>query len=161
MFGMNKPGMRVLISRDCREGEPATGKYGTMEGDFPLTVSFGYQPTENDETKWADGEWDYGKYKSGELKLKTDGRHAKDVFIEWEQGQPQPRPYFAMVHTNPRIRLDDGSVIWGAECWWGPAKEGDGLTLEEAQKRTDETIEVLQALAKAIEEGDNATETTD
>lgn len=21
--------------------------------------------------------------------------------------------------TNPRIRLDDGSVVWGQECWWG------------------------------------------
>jgi hypothetical protein len=21
---------------------------------------------------------------------------------------------------NPRIRLDDGSVVWGQECWWGP-----------------------------------------
>ena len=25
--------------------------------------------------------------------------------------------------TNPRIRLDDGSVIYGCECWWGPAVE--------------------------------------
>lgn len=22
--------------------------------------------------------------------------------------------------TNPRIRLDDGNVVWGCECWWGP-----------------------------------------
>ena len=21
---------------------------------------------------------------------------------------------------NPRIRLQDGSVIWGYECWWNP-----------------------------------------
>jgi hypothetical protein len=20
---------------------------------------------------------------------------------------------------NPRIRLDNGSVVWGCECWWG------------------------------------------
>lgn len=21
--------------------------------------------------------------------------------------------------TNPKIVLDDGEVVWGAECWWG------------------------------------------
>jgi hypothetical protein len=21
---------------------------------------------------------------------------------------------------NPRIMLDDGRVVWGAQCWWGP-----------------------------------------
>lgn len=25
--------------------------------------------------------------------------------------------------SNPRIRLDDGKVIWGCECWWGPEAE--------------------------------------
>ena len=22
--------------------------------------------------------------------------------------------------TNPRITLDNGKVVWGCECWWGP-----------------------------------------
>ena len=21
---------------------------------------------------------------------------------------------------NPRITLDDGRVVWGSQCWWGP-----------------------------------------
>lgn len=21
---------------------------------------------------------------------------------------------------NPRITLDDGRIVWGCECWWGP-----------------------------------------
>lgn len=25
----------------------------------------------------------------------------------------------AKLH-NPRITLDNGKVVWGAECWWGP-----------------------------------------
>lgn len=20
---------------------------------------------------------------------------------------------------NPKIRLDDGSIVWGCQCWWG------------------------------------------
>jgi hypothetical protein len=23
-------------------------------------------------------------------------------------------------HKNPRIKLDDGNIVWGCECWWGP-----------------------------------------
>lgn len=26
----------------------------------------------------------------------------------------------AAVLLNPRIRLDNGDVVWGCECWWGP-----------------------------------------
>lgn len=24
---------------------------------------------------------------------------------------------------NPRITLDDGRVVWGCQCWWGPEAE--------------------------------------
>lgn len=37
---------------------------------------------------------------------------------------------------NPRIRLDDGSVIWGAECWWENVTD-DMAPLEEAQERVE------------------------
>jgi hypothetical protein len=31
------------------------------------------------------------------------------------EGYPDPvRP------KNPKIVLDDGETVWGAECWWGP-----------------------------------------
>lgn len=33
---------------------------------------------------------------------------------------------------NPRFRLEDGSVIYGIECWWKPAN--DGFSLEESQR---------------------------
>lgn len=26
-------------------------------------------------------------------------------------------------HTNPRLKLDDGSVVYGAEAWWGSEEE--------------------------------------
>ena len=25
--------------------------------------------------------------------------------------------------TNPKIQLDDGHVVWGGECWWGPEQK--------------------------------------
>lgn len=40
------------------------------------------------------------------------------------------------VHTNPRITLDDGRIVWGAQCWWGPEdavrKMIDGLQIVHA-----------------------------
>jgi hypothetical protein len=24
-----------------------------------------------------------------------------------------------MKHTNPRIRIDNGQIVYGSECWWG------------------------------------------
>lgn len=22
--------------------------------------------------------------------------------------------------TNPKLTMDDGTIVWGAECWWAP-----------------------------------------
>jgi hypothetical protein len=40
-----------------------------------------------------------------------------DRVVAEDTGQipnPDARP------TNPKIVLDDGTIVWGAECWWGP-----------------------------------------
>lgn len=38
-----------------------------------------------------------------------------------------------MGWKNPRLRLDDGRVVWGCECWWGPEervrREMEGRTV--------------------------------
>ncbi len=36
-----------------------------------------------------------------------------------------PHPAFG---TNPKITLDDGTVIWGFECWWEPVHRADYVT---------------------------------
>ena len=25
--------------------------------------------------------------------------------------------------TNPKLVLDDGQIVWGCECWWGPEEK--------------------------------------
>ena len=37
---------------------------------------------------------------------------------------------------NPRICLDNGDIIWGAECWWSPVDEMPELA--EAQELLEE-----------------------
>jgi len=52
-----------------------------------------------------------------------------------------------MGHTNPKILLDSGQVVWGCECWWGPEdkiKESIG-----GRRVIMEDIEKDRAAAKA------------
>jgi hypothetical protein len=35
--------------------------------------------------------------------------------------------------TNPKLKLDNGVVVWGCECWWGP-EEKVKADMEEAKQ---------------------------
>ncbi len=46
----------------------------------------------------------------------------------------------AYLRRNPKIRLDNGKIVWGCECWWGSEEEvkkqieaykGKGYTINE------------------------------
>ena len=113
------PGTEVLIIEDCRAIDSlATGQVGVYEGDFPRRV-----------LAMISGEVHEYDYQS---------------WMEWWESQPEPRiptleegsPQLegdCWLHTtNPRIRLSDGSEIWGDECWWQVAE--DVSSLEEAQE---------------------------
>ena len=48
----------------------------------------------------------------------------------------------AMGRENPKIRLDNGDVVWGCECWWDKEEEfksqiekykEDGYAIEEVK----------------------------
>lgn len=144
---MTSPGTKVYITKDIRDGSPATGKVGTYEGDFPLTVMFGYAETPAAKSTFATGEYDYASYKNCTAVIEAvslengttielkEPKPLNEVFLEWEKGKPRPDGFFAMPLYNPRIRLEDGSVIWGAECWWEEWREG--LTAEDSQRHLD------------------------
>lgn len=50
--------------------------------------------------------------------------------------------------NNPKITLDDGKVVWGCECWWGPEKKMQE-TIARATKVVVIDIEVLRAQQNA------------
>jgi hypothetical protein len=52
-------------------------------------------------------------------------------------GYAVPRP------SNPKIVLDDGTIIWGAECWWGP--ESDYAAMLGTRTEVKATIEDARA----------------
>ncbi len=35
----------------------------------------------------------------------------------------EARQLFNAFRYNPRIKLDNGDVVWGRECWWAPEEE--------------------------------------
>lgn len=60
---------------------------------------------------------------------------------EWDAvlAEERTKPGFpeGFAWTNPRITLDDGRVVWGCQCWWGP---------EEVIRRKIEGMTVVQAV---------------
>lgn len=52
--------------------------------------------------------------------LAADPAAAKPHFGKegWCDMDAVPFPDTEPDYTNPRIELDDGSVIWGYQCWW-------------------------------------------
>lgn len=57
------------------------------------------------------------------LKLRDEGKYTDDELV---------KVYW--TSNNPRLRLKDGSTIWGAECWWTPEVD---RPLEELQAEVD------------------------
>lgn len=50
---------------------------------------------------------------------------------------------------SPRIRLQDGSVIWGYQCWWNPVQTAGPLPQE--QVKLEKTKEFLREVLADLE----------
>ena len=37
-----------------------------------------------------------------------------------DETPPEAVGGFNIGFPNPKLQLDDGTVVWGCECWWGP-----------------------------------------
>lgn len=87
------PGTRVgAILRATADTVELLG-FGVYEGDFrpPWLPSF--------EELWADP------------KVSKAGMTESEARLVFYENSP--------LFKNPRIKLDDRSVVWGCECWWG------------------------------------------
>jgi hypothetical protein len=72
-----------------------------------------------------------------------------------EEGRPDP---LEPSYINPKITLDDGTIIWGYECWWTPVLTEIGkerqAALQELHTRQRVETEAFYAFweQKAMEE---------
>lgn len=51
----------------------------------------------------------------------------------------QPCPLLNDI-PNPRIKLDDGSTVWGMECWWGP----EDKMREAISEKPERTVQIVK-----------------
>jgi len=142
-------GKRVRITQDCRAGSPATGAYGIYEGDFPISaiINMGDNYREVDYEEFI--EWN--EKQENPIPSLID-LVAKEPKYEGPMEDWKPKKYDFPVwfpHTNPRIRLDDGSTILGCECWWAVI-DNDDPPLDELKKAEQETISALKGLVDYI-----------
>ena len=55
---------------------------------------------------------------------------------------------------NPLIELEDGSTIWGIECWWRALtlnEEENGFSAEDLKKEADKLNDFMENLSAAVE----------
>ncbi len=53
----------------------------------------------------------------------AEGQDATCLGRFWLLSEKRYRGPRAHWEANPRFLLDDGSTIWGIECWWCPLSE--------------------------------------
>ena len=51
---------------------------------------------------------------------------------------------------NPKLVLDDGSIVWGCECWWGPE---DAVRERLKRYKRVAVVEIEAVRRKFLEEG--------
>lgn len=165
MFNQDK-GRLVVILQDCRDGKNAKGMYGIHEGDWPIAWSYVGRDGSGEIEYTPENEQilrKYGMIPCDEMNDRTAAilfeRHGiklpfakgsdinkqMSAFNLLEEYRAEilsevPGEYFP--HTNPRIRLEDGSTIWGYECWWKPM---------DARVSAEEMEQVLADGEKGIE----------
>ena len=90
----------------------------------------------------------HDRWISGAVKF-SGGTAAVDGIPEWKEGESRPGEDCWFIELNPRIRLADGSAIWGDECFWGDAATAPA-TLSDAQTELEQHKILLRAMASAL-----------
>lgn len=127
-----EPGTRVIIVRDVRKDVvSATGQVGVYEGETVFCVQA------MDAGEWKElkpevleQEWFCSKYPKcdkdflDELQKRTADDPMPDSFLAFNEVAAWYKKHnvcYHFVDTAPRIRLEDGSFIFGYQCWWDVA----------------------------------------
>lgn len=59
---------------------------------------------------------------------------------------PDQSPFKELGVRNPYIKLDDGTSVWGFQCWWGDVERGKRALGNRTifQVKNDNTIEPVE-----------------
>jgi hypothetical protein len=53
------------------------------------------------------------------------------------RGQPEYQAWGRTGAPAPKINLDDGTVIWGPECWWWPVTDEQEAALPRGEELSE------------------------
>ena len=135
---MHEIGSRVFAVRNADEKTVYVYGRGVYAGDHPRPGSGNWSEEQKATTaaliRKSDEEGAVPEWWSAFLEKRvTEGtltREEADARIaskrarfEKLQGTPMEERVTALLRaldSNPRIDLDNGSTVWGFQCWWGP-----------------------------------------
>lgn len=105
-----KVGGRVGAVSHKKDGKVYLFGYGTYEGDFRL-----------------EGEGVFGSADEIEKEIRDQAIQMKkaceDNKLDFNLTEDDIQKTVDRFTKNPRIKLDNGDVVWGAQCWWGPEEQ--------------------------------------
>ena len=139
MAAQAEVGARVFAVQSADQLEVRAFGTGTYVGDKPCPIKVEFfggiealrakvqEMIEADdgkpvETLFAVEMYDYFAEQG---KPPADGKSREDIIAEALAERQRPMEVRVAeladrVVANPCIELDDGGVVWGMECWWGP-----------------------------------------
>lgn len=140
---MTDIGARVWVVRDANSTTVNAYGFGTYIGDelmsgwdHPSTLAMCEETIRRSDSRppIINSHVYYGqKVEAGELtREQADAEIARvEAGIAADKARPvadRARDLARGCGMNPRIRLDAGGHVWGAECWWGEADDDTPAT---------------------------------
>jgi len=88
-----------------------------------------------------------------------EGVYEGDVIPDGTPENPAPGGWMgkAIVEKkvpNPKIKLDNGKIVWGCECWWGPEAMVKEETLRVGWTVIPVDIDEERRKVEGMEDGD-------
>lgn len=132
---MSAPGDRVVAVRDADDSTVRIFGRGVYAGDFPrpgsgnwseemweVAVSVIREADERppiDLSGWYDERVAAGHMSRADADAEMAAAAERAAAERARPIRERARRLLERMDLNPRIDLDDGSVVWGFECWWG------------------------------------------
>ena len=138
------PGSRVFAVRSATKSTVEWFGFGVYAGDFPRpgTVDWDDMPAADqdmyrqavrdvdehplDLAAWYDSQVEAGELSRSEADRIIDTARTRAAAERDRPVDERAAELAVRSAANPRIDLDAGGVVWGFQCWWGPADRFDG-----------------------------------
>ncbi|MCP9209629.1 hypothetical protein [Streptomyces cucumeris] len=131
------PGSRIVAVRNSDDATVYVYGRGVYAGHFPRPGSGNWTPADYERAQnailanesrmddsWLSAHWDKRVSEGKATREEADIRVMEGLAsLAREHAKPleqRARELLAQMDLNPRLDLDNGSTVWGCQCWWMP-----------------------------------------